>query len=79
MKDLAYETAEWRELRDEVISEAGGICQVCGINIAETAHHRSYCSGVICPKGLLVAICWPCHTRLHGRDKWDPTDEEPTP
>ena len=60
-----YGTPEWRLLRGFVIDRENGRCQYCG-GRAQTAHHRSYKMGVICPPGLLRAICWPCHHKIHN-------------
>jgi 5-methylcytosine-specific restriction endonuclease McrA len=73
MKPWQYESAE--SLRDEVLLAANHICADCG-GSAETAHHTTYRYGVICPPDCLVALCWDCHRRRHGRDEWDDDDDE---
>jgi hypothetical protein len=64
---LDYETTQWMELRKEVISRAGGICEMCRKAKAETGHHLTYRFGVLCPPKFLMAVCWPCHEQIHGQ------------
>jgi len=61
-----YYTSEWYFLKEAVLWRDGYTCRVCG-GVAETAHHVSYVYGIICPMGLLVAVCWRCHGRLHRK------------
>jgi 5-methylcytosine-specific restriction endonuclease McrA len=74
MKSKEYDSWEWRELRDEVLAEADYTCADCG-GRAETAHHRHYRYDIL-DRSSLVALCWPCHERRHGRDPDSDWDEE---
>ena len=61
-------TPEWREKRELVMLRARCICEGCGTADAEEVHHLKY------PREWgteflfdLVALCRPCHERIHGR------------
>jgi len=71
MKEIPeeYESWEWQYLRESVLANANYICADCG-GLAETAHHLSYRQGIICDEGFLVALCWDCHNRRHGRNEF---------
>jgi 5-methylcytosine-specific restriction endonuclease McrA len=70
-----YHSDECVDLRDEVLQSADHICADCG-GIAEPTRHTTYRYGIICPPTYLVALCWECHRRRHGRDDWDKEEEE---
>lgn len=70
-----YQSEEWRALREAVFQRANYTCEKCRRWPAQTAHHTTYALGMLAPIGTLVAVCDPCHKRLHTRgDPWhDPS------
>jgi len=61
-------SAKWNDIRRRVIKRAGGVCEGCGEEPAWHVHHTTY-------RNLgneflfeLLALCGPCHSRVHGRD-----------
>jgi hypothetical protein len=59
------ETSEWRRLRRLVFARANYRCEACLVNGAVEVHHRTYEFGWLPPAFCLVAVCGPCHARLH--------------
>jgi hypothetical protein len=56
----------WKRRRDKILKRAGGLCEGCLTNSAHEVHHLTYAH-----KGNefafeLVALCPPCHSRLHS-------------
>jgi ribosomal protein S27AE len=64
-----YDTKEWYDLKDHVLSLAHRVCADCGWT-ATTAHHLTYAYGIICPPQYLVALCAQCHDVRHGLSNW---------
>jgi len=60
-------TDAWRRRREKVLERAGGVCEGCGERRAVQVHHRTYAH--VGDEFLfeLVALCTPCHKRLHGK------------
>ena len=60
-------SAVWRSIRDRVMKRANWKCEGCGIADAEEVHHLKY-PGEWGAEFLfdLVALCRPCHERIHG-------------
>lgn len=64
-------TAEWRALRDKVMTRAGGVCEACLAAPAEEVHHLTYDLSWLPPATLLWAVCRRCHERLRDLgDRW---------
>lgn len=63
------ETAAWRIKRDRVMRRASGICEACGAARANEVHHLTYDRVFEEPLYDLVAICSPCHRRVHEIEK----------
>jgi 5-methylcytosine-specific restriction endonuclease McrA len=63
------ETPAWRVKRDRVMRRAGGICEACGVARANEVHHLTYARVFEEPLYDLVAICSPCHRRVHEIEK----------
>lgn len=63
-------SAKWRDLRAKVMQRDRGVCQGCGAT-ATQVHHLTYDN--VGDEFLfeLIAICDPCHNRLHPPDKDD--------
>ncbi|MGD9657382.1 MAG: HNH endonuclease [Methylocystis sp.] len=65
--DAYLRTKKWTEKRRKVIERAGGLCEGCRERPPEDVHHLSY--DHICDEFLfeLVALCRPCHEKIHGK------------
>ena len=59
------DSQEWKERRRQVLNRAGNVCEGCLSNKATEVHHLTYQN--IGDEFLfeLVAVCHPCHERLH--------------
>lgn len=59
---------QWAGKRRKVFERAGGLCEGCRERSAEDVHHLTY--DHIYDEFLfeLIALCRPCHERLHGVD-----------
>ena len=60
-------SAEWSAIRGRVIKRANRICEGCGENAAWHVHHCTYKNAFDPFMFELVALCEPCHSRVHGR------------
>jgi len=65
-------TQSWRQKRKLVFERAGGICEGCGINPPNEAHHTTYDHvGHRDKEGEflfeLLALCTSCHNRVHKK------------
>lgn len=58
-------SAEWAEKRELVLTRDGGRCQACYQASATEVHHLTYDRIFEEPLFDLVAICRPCHEKLH--------------
>lgn len=58
-------SADWQSVRQRVLRRAGGICEGCLEAPAREVHHRTYAHVGDELLFELVAICRPCHERLH--------------
>ena len=63
-----YKSRDWKALRYYVLARNNFRCAECG-GKAETAHHRTYDRGTLCPPEDLQAVCWPCHNKIEERVK----------
>jgi|SRR5579859_25572 len=70
----------WADIRARVIRAAGGNCPCCPRRASEV-HHRDYRPRVLSGEDLtpLVAICKPCHKKVHydgrkKRESWNETE-----
>ena len=76
-----YTSRAWRKCRDAVLSEHGGLCQICAgkglIVPAVHVHHRT----PLTPENLndprialdssnLMALCSDCHAEQHRTKRW---------
>jgi len=61
------ESAEWQAKRRRVLGRAHYLCEGCGTRKAEHVHHLTYVHFGNEFLWELVAVCEPCHERLHGR------------
>jgi 5-methylcytosine-specific restriction endonuclease McrA len=59
---------EWQHKRNRVFKRANGICEGCGERAATQIHHLNYKNVQNEFLFELVAICDPCHKRIHGDD-----------
>jgi hypothetical protein len=58
-------SADWRSVRERVLNRAWGTCEGCLEAPATEVHHRTYAHVGDELLFELVAICRPCHERLH--------------
>jgi len=58
-------SSEWRCKRDLVLKRADGLCEGCRVNFATVVHHLKYDNWKNEFLFELVAVCRPCHDRLH--------------
>jgi 5-methylcytosine-specific restriction endonuclease McrA len=58
---------KWLAKRRAVLERDGGICQACLIRAATQIHHKTYKR--VGDEALfdLVAVCAPCHEKIHGK------------
>ena len=63
--DEYLKTDAWARRRVLVLKRASGVCEGCGEEVATEVHHRTY--DHVGNEFLfeLVALCKPCHDRLH--------------
>jgi hypothetical protein len=59
---------EWAALRKKVLRRAGGLCEGCGDSEPADVHHLTYKHFEKEFLFELVALCKPCHLRIHGDD-----------
>lgn len=59
----------WADRRARVMHRCGGTCEGCGKRKASQVHHLTYAH--VGDEFLfeLVALCHPCHERIHADDK----------
>jgi len=60
-------SAEWSAIKYKVLKRANRICEGCGENAAWHVHHCTYKNAFDPFMFELVALCEPCHSRVHGR------------
>lgn len=70
------ESPAWKIRRDLVMQRAGGICEGCRMASAEQVHHLTYEHVTNEFLWELVAICKPCHSRIHEDEEGPPDEEE---
>src|SRR5687768_778426 len=58
---------DWKIKREAVLQRAGGFCEGCRSRMATQVHHLTYQHVGYEYLWELVAICRPCHDRLHKR------------
>jgi len=58
----------WRAKREAVMERDAHVCQACLQDGATEVHHLTYAHIFDEPLFDLVAICAPCHRRIHGLD-----------
>jgi len=60
-------TDKWRLKSRKVLERDGHLCQACLTRQATQAHHLTYARVFNEPLFDLVAVCKPCHEKLHNR------------
>lgn len=58
-------SADWQSVRQRVLQRAHGTCEGCLVAPATEVHHQTYAHVGDELLFELVAICRPCHERLH--------------
>lgn len=66
--DWYYGSDQWLERRALVLKRANYVCEGCGKAKATQAHHITYDHFGDEFLFELLAVCEPCHSRIHGRD-----------
>lgn len=63
------QTQAWQDRRRKVLKRANGMCEGCADRPAAEVHHLTY--DHVCEEFLfeLVALCEPCHERIHADDE----------
>ncbi len=57
-------------IKADVMKQAGYTCEVCKIKRAYTTHHRVYPAwGTFDKPEYLMAVCYPCHCQIHGKEE----------
>jgi hypothetical protein len=64
MYDAYLRSPEWKNKRDAVLRKSP-LCEGCAKHMASQVHHKTYCHVGDEFLWELVAICKPCHERLH--------------
>ena len=76
-----YTTRAWRRARDAVLTESGGLCQMClekGLIVpAVHVHHRIHLTPgnvrdplIALDSSNLIALCEECHAEQHRTKRW---------
>ena len=76
-----YTTKAWRKCRAAVLSEHGGLCQVCMskglIEPAVHVHHKVPLTAenvndprITLDSSNLMALCEECHAEQHRKQRW---------
>ena len=58
-------TKEWKDRRAKVLRRANNLCEGCGDRTATEVHHLTYANVGDELLFQLVALCSPCHSKLH--------------
>lgn len=69
--DEYLQSQEFATIRKQAFQRSSGICEICHKDPATEAHHLKYPNwrdGEIDIPGNLVAICHPCHCKIHGKE-----------
>ena len=76
-----YTTTAWRKCRAAVLSEHGGLCQICmGKGLIEPAVHVHHINPltadnvddprIALDRSNLMALCEECHAEQHRKKRW---------
>jgi hypothetical protein len=66
-------TDKWANIRDKIMARAGGVCEGCLERPATQVHHATYNNIYDELAFQLVALCRPCHEKVHhiaSDDEW---------
>ena len=61
-------TEKWRKKRSKIMARAAGFCEGCGDREPSEVHHLTYDNVGDEFLFQLVALCGPCHERVHDKD-----------
>jgi 5-methylcytosine-specific restriction endonuclease McrA len=61
------ESPEWQAIRVKVTKRDGYLCQACLETGATEVHHKNYLHLFDEILFDLIAVCRPCHQKIHGR------------
>lgn len=76
-----YTTTAWRKARAAVLTESGGLCQICLskglIEPAVHVHHKVHLTPdnldnprIALDSSNLIALCEECHAEQHRTKRW---------
>lgn len=65
---------EWAAKRQLVFERAGGVCEGCGLAKATDVHHVTYEHRYEEFLFELLALCHPCHLRVHEERRPPPNE-----
>ncbi len=67
-----YKTQRWQKLRQRVIDNAGGICEICIKGKGNIAHHKIWVTAknindpkIVWSIDNLQCVCESCHYKIH--------------
>lgn len=66
---LKKRSIEYSRVRREYLEEKNGRCEVCDRE-ATDIHHKSGRGRNTCEKLTFLAVCRPCHQRIHDNPAW---------
>lgn len=66
--DKYLQSDEWAARRTLVLKRAAGVCEGCGCDSPAQVHHLSYAHVGFEFLFELVALCDPCHQRIHAEE-----------
>lgn len=64
----AKKLSEYRKLRDQYMA-GHPRCEVCGC-VSTDLHHKKPRASYLCDVAVFMAVCRPCHDRIHSDDAW---------
>ena len=60
---------EFKKVRSQVMTRAENTCEQCQANRATEVHHLKYPPwGTFDVPENMIAICHPCHCKIHGKE-----------
>lgn len=78
--DTYLSSDDWRRRRARVLLRAAGVCEGCGLGEPTQVHHLTYKHVGFEFLFELVALCGPCHDRIHeGDDRWPAASADAPP
>ena len=60
---------EYQKLRKWFLLEKAYICEVCG-GLGDQVHHKARRGKNLCAIHTFLAVCGPCHQKIHDNPAW---------